>query len=261
MTRIWLVLAALCYLASFSHTLYALGAGTFRPARFNLAAMIGGFVSTTVFLVLRGREVGSCPITNLFEVMMFLGWSIVLIYLLVGPAYRLSLMGAFTAPLVLVIMLIAALAPGDSEPHIKFHNAWVESHAALSIIAYGAFALAAIAGTMYLVQERQLKRRTAGELLYNLPPITDLSRANSRLIFTGFVLLTVAFGAGIAAGLPVANAKSATSLVIWGIYAGLLLLHRTGRLAPRRIASVSVVVFVFALVTLPVIQALSVRSE
>ncbi|MGC1480770.1 MAG: cytochrome c biogenesis protein CcsA [Chthoniobacterales bacterium] len=260
MDRPWLIVAALCYLASFGHTLYALGAGKFRPARFNLAAMLAGFGATTVFLVLRGQQVGACPITNLFEVLIFLSWSIVLIYLLVGPAYRLSLMGAFTAPLVLVIMIVALLAPADDPALIKFPNAWVEFHAALSIIAYGAFGLGAIAGVMYLVQERQLKRHTAGELFYNLPPITDLSRANSRLLFTGFILLTVAFAAGIAAGLPIANAKSITSFLIWGVYAAILLATRTGRLAPRRSASLSVVVFVVALVTLPAIQALSVRA-
>jgi len=38
-------------------------------------------------------------------------WSIVLIYMLVGAAYRLSLMGAFTAPLVSIIQIFALLAP------------------------------------------------------------------------------------------------------------------------------------------------------
>ena len=41
----------------------------------------------------------------------FLSWSIALIYLLVGPAYRLSLMGAFTAPLISIIQVTALLAP------------------------------------------------------------------------------------------------------------------------------------------------------
>ncbi len=261
MDRIWLVAAAFSYLASFGYTLYALGAGKFRPARFNLAAMIVGFLFTCVFLGVRGNEVGSCPITNLFEVLVFLSWSIVLIYLVVGPAYRLSLMGAFTAPLVLTILLLASLAPADTSSRIAFNNAWVEFHAALSIIAYGAFALGAIAGVMYLVQESQLKRHTANELFYNLPPITDLSRVNARLLFVGFLLLTVAFAAGLVANLPVANLKSATSLVIWAVYGLILLARRANRLAPRRTAALSVAVFAVALVTLPVIQALSVEAQ
>ncbi len=261
MDRIWLVAAAFSYLASFGHTLYALGAGKFRPARFNLAAMIAGFGFTSVFLFVRGEQVGSCPITNLFEVLVFLSWSIVLIYLVVGPAYRLSLMGAFTAPLVLTILLLASLAPADTASRIAFPNAVVEFHAALSIIAYGAFGLGAIAGVMYLVQEHQIKRHSANELFYNLPPITDLSRTNARLLFVGFVMLTIAIVAGLVANLPVANAKTATSLVIWVIYGLILLVRQANRLPPRRTAALSVAVFALALVTLPVIQALSVRAQ
>jgi ABC-type transport system involved in cytochrome c biogenesis permease subunit len=61
-------------------------------------------------LWIRGEAIGRCPITNLFEVFVFLAWSIVLTYMVVGPAYRLSLMGAFTAPLVFVIQGFALLA-------------------------------------------------------------------------------------------------------------------------------------------------------
>jgi len=46
----------------------------------------------TAFLSVRGHALGSCPITNLFEVLVFLAWSIALIYLLIGTTYRLSLM-------------------------------------------------------------------------------------------------------------------------------------------------------------------------
>src|SRR5947207_6798288 len=54
-----------------------------------------------------------CSSDLLFEVFVFLAWSVALIYMLVGPAYRLSLMGAFTAPLVLILQGLALLAPID----------------------------------------------------------------------------------------------------------------------------------------------------
>ncbi len=263
MERYWLVAASFCFLLSFGHTLYALGAGRFRPARFNLVAMLAGFGFATIFLIQRGGVVRACPITNLFEVFVFLSWSIVLIYLLVGPAYRLSLMGAFTAPLVLALLLLALLAPIDAPAHAapRMPNPWVEFHAALSIVAYGAFGLACIAGVMYLVQERQLKSRKVSDLLYNLPPISDLSVANGRLVFTGFILLTIAFAAGIAAGLPVNSIKSWTSAFIWLVYGAIVLLRRMQLLAPHRIATLSVAVFALALVTLPAIQHLSVPQN
>ena len=70
-------------------TLLAIRAGVFRPGRFNFIAIACGFLLQTAFLWMRGNAIGRCPITNLFEVFLFLAWSIALIYMLVGPAYRL----------------------------------------------------------------------------------------------------------------------------------------------------------------------------
>src|SRR4029434_4140456 len=81
---------------------------------FNFFAIGLGFIFQTVFLWMRGQELGRCPITNLFEVFIFLAWSVALVYMLVGPAYRLSLMGAFTAPLVLLLQGFALISPIDT---------------------------------------------------------------------------------------------------------------------------------------------------
>ncbi|HEY8899782.1 MAG TPA: cytochrome c biogenesis protein CcsA [Chthoniobacterales bacterium] len=251
MERYWLVAAAFCFLSSFGHTLFALGSGTFRPGRFNLAAMGAGFAFTSAFLYQRGQVLGSCPITNLFEVLVFLAWSIVLIYLVVGPTYRLSLLGAFTSPLVLALLLLALIAPIDAASVRFTHNPWVEFHASLSMIAYGAFGLAAISGVMYLVQERQLKSHRVSELLFNLPPITDLGAVNGRLLLVGFLLLTVAFAAGLGADLRITSLKTGASIFIWALYGTLLVFQRLQLMPTRQIALGSIGIFVLALITLP----------
>ena len=111
-------------------TIIALRAGVFRPGRFNFLAIGLGFIFQTAFLSIRGHELHRCPLTNLFEVLIFLAWSIALIYMLIGPAYRLSLMGAFTAPLVFLIQTLALLAPIDVRHPVKLPaNAWLEFHA------------------------------------------------------------------------------------------------------------------------------------
>jgi ABC-type uncharacterized transport system permease subunit len=259
MERYWLVAASFCFLLSFGHTLLALARGTFQAGRFNLAAMAAGFAFQTAFLYQRGQIVHTCPITNFFEVLAFLGWSIVLLYLVVGPAYRLSLMGAFTAPLVLALQLFALLAPIDRIAPRATHNPWIELHAALSIIAYGAFGLAGIAGVMYLVQERLLKARRVSGLLLNLPPISDLGAVNRRLVFAGLVLLTVAFATGAAAGLSITGAKTGISFVVWTLYGTLLAMERLRLVSTGRIAGASVAIFLLALATLPVVSHFSPR--
>src|SRR5437763_14345373 len=90
--------------------------GLFRPVRFNFLAVGLGFIFQTAFLSIRGHAEGRCPITNLFEVIIFVAWSVALFYIVVGPAYRLSLMGASTPPQVVLLRLLGLLAPID-KPH------------------------------------------------------------------------------------------------------------------------------------------------
>jgi len=258
MDRFLLAGATFCLLVSFGYTLFSLGAGKFRPGAVNLVAILGGFVLLTIDLWQRGQAQGACPINSLFEVLVFMSWSILLIYLIVGPAYHLSLLGAFTSPLVFLVLLIAQLGPVGSPASGRFtRDPWIELHASLTLIAYGAFALAAIAGMMYWIQDRQLKERKAGALLYNLPPITDLGVANARLLWLGFFLLTIGFAAGFISGMQVNSAKFFASAAIWACYGGILVLRRARRLPPRRTAAASMVVFGIVLLTLPVIQYLS----
>ena len=248
MDRLPLIISALCFLFGFIATLVALKSGHYRPRRLNLAMMAMGFLFLTAFLVQRGKAIGHCPLTNLFEVLAFLSWSIALFYFLIGPAYRLSLLGMFTEPLLFVIQVVALLAPIDTA-HVLFppHKPWVEFHAALSVIAYGAFALAGVAGVMYLAQERQLKTHRLGAIFFQMPPITDLATANRRLLWSGLLLLSA--GLASAAALRV---HAAPGVLIWGgaMWASYLLLLLARRLGPRRIAIFSVITFVLSIVAL-----------
>ena len=110
---------------------------------------------------------------------------------------------------------------------------------------------------MFLVQDRQLKKRKGGSLLYNLPPITELAIANTRLILLGLIILTVAFAAGFLSGMQVNTLKFWTSATIWVAYGILVLLRQIHPLAPRKTAILSLVALGFILVTLPAIQHLS----
>jgi ABC-type uncharacterized transport system permease subunit len=259
MDRLLLILAMLCLLGSFGYTLYALGAGRIRPGRSNFVGILGAFAALTGFLYLRGQAEGSCPLNSLYDVLIFQGWALLLIYLVIGSAYRLSLLGAFTAPLGFFLIFIAEVAPLDQSLRMRAANGWIEFHAASAIISYGAFGLAAVAGVMYLLQERLLKSHKASSLLFNLPPINDLSKAIGRLVVLGFSLLTLGFAAGFVIQMPVNTLKFAASVGIWALYGLVIVLRRTQSLSPKRLAEFAIGVFLIALVTLPGIQYLSSR--
>jgi hypothetical protein len=118
-------------------------------------------------------------LTNLFEVFIFIGWCIVLLYFLVGATYRLSLLGVFTAPLVALLQTMALLSPIDhAVPPMGSGkvNPWLELHASVALIAYAAFALACITGVMFLLQDYLLKKHRIHALFHQLPPIHQLSK-------------------------------------------------------------------------------------
>src|SRR5438067_6895704 len=216
MDRVILIVSTICFLAAVVHTVIELRGGVFRPMRFNFFAVGLGFIFQTAFLSIRGHALGRCPLTNLFEVFIFLAWSIALIYMLIGPAYRLSLMGAFTAPLVFLIQVFALVAPIDVRQAAKLPpNAWLEFHASISMVAYGVFALACIAGAMYLVQERQLKTHQLHSIFYHLPPLSDLFAAITRLLWLGFALYTLGLVSGFFTGHPLPRVQVVAAIGVW----------------------------------------------
>jgi HemX protein len=251
MDRHLLIVSTACFLAAVVRTIVLIRVGTFRPGGFNFLAIGLGFILQTAFLSIRGHELGRCPLTNLFEVFIFLAWSIALIYMLVGPAYRLSLMGAFTAPLVVLLQGFALLAPIDIRHPVKLPaNSWVEFHASISLIAYGAFALACIAGVMYLIQERQLKTHQLHSIFYHLPPLTDLFAAITRLLWWGFALYTLGLVSGFLTSRPLPRAQMVCAFGVWILYALILQGRHLRRLAPKRVAALSILGFSAALTLL-----------
>jgi ABC-type uncharacterized transport system permease subunit len=249
--RLILLAATICFLAAVLRTAVSFYEGNFRLGRFNFFAIVAGFGFQTAFLSIRGHALGRCPLTNLFEVLVFLAWSLTLIYMLVGPAYRLSLMGAFTAPLVVLIQGFALIAPIDVRHQGKAApNNWLELHASMSMIAYGAFALACIAGVMYLVQDRQLKTKQFHSVFYHLPPLSDLFVAITRLLWWGFALYTLGLVSGFFIGQPLPRLQVICAFGVWLLYAGILQGRHLRRLAPKRVAALCIIGFTAALTLL-----------
>jgi len=129
-------------------------------------------------------------------------------------------------------------------------NPWLEFHASISTVAYGAFALACIAGVMYLVQERQLKTHQLHSIFYHLPPLTDLFAAITRLLWWGFVLYTLGIVSGFFTGQPLPRVQVVAAVAVWLLYAAILQGQHLRRIAPKRVAALCIVGFSAALTLL-----------
>lgn len=230
--------------------MYALGARVYRGSPLNFCAMLAGFGFQTLWLYQRGQMVGRCPLGSLFDLLVFLAWSVTLLYLLTGTSYRLSLLGVLTSPLVFLLqgaaLLMETPAVVKSGAPVK---PWLELHAAVSVVAYGAFALASIAGGMLLFQERQLKTRRLHTFFFHLPPIHELAAANRRLIYVGFSLLSVGLLAGILNGVAHVGLLRIVSAGVWLLYAFLCLALRNSSISPHRVSWLAIGAFLILLMT------------
>jgi ABC-type uncharacterized transport system permease subunit len=234
-----------------------------KRSRWTAVLMAGVLVCQIAVLALRGGQRGVCPLADRGEILVFLAWSLTLFYLLVGPAYRISLLGVFTAPVVVVLQLIA-LVPGvlDACPQPSTGgNPWHEMHSATSVLAYGAFALASVAGVMFLVLDRQLKEHHLQSGLFrHLPPVRGLLVSLERLLWLGCGLLTL----GILAGFLMPHGKESpglapggghsrvighllAALAVWAGYFGLLIVKTVRGLTGRQLALLAVAWFVLSL--------------
>jgi len=229
----------------------ALRSGQWRTSR-QWIPMLAGFALQTAAVYLRGESVGQCPMKSLSVVLVFIGWSVVLLYFLVGPAYRVSLLGIFTAPLVTAMHVLAFVVPNafpDYAQKVKI-DPYVELHAALALIAYAAFALGCITGVMYLLQERFLKQHRIGGLFFQLPPIHGLSRAIQRLILLGLILLSLSLAVSFKLTTPISNPKLVFAWVVWALYAVIGLVMWRHVLSPRQTAWLAAVGFVIPFISL-----------
>lgn len=220
-------------------------------SRWTVSWMVLAIACQSAFLALRGDQRQVCPLADMGEILAFLAWSLTLFYLLVGPTYRISLLGVFTAPVVALFQGVA-LMPGilESDPEaLSGGNPWHETHSATSVLGYGAFALAAVAGVMFLVLDKQLKdQHLKSGLFRNLPPVRELIFSLTKLLWLGTGLLTI----GIIAGFLMPNEGASTAhfsaaIAVWISYFTLLIIKQVRGLTGKRLSLCTVALFVLSL--------------
>ncbi|MBI2814587.1 MAG: cytochrome c biogenesis protein CcsA [Opitutae bacterium] len=257
--RALLWLGALLYLAGFVTGLVGLTraqpATGARPL-LNIF-LLAGWICQMAGLYVRGLATGGCPLGNTFEIVQFVAWSAMVLYFFVGPIFRGSLLGLFTAGYAASLALLSLLVPPwDAARGQKIfgNNPWIELHAALAVFSYGVFGLLALTAVMHLLQNWSLKHKRLNGLFWFLPSVVQLDQINFRLLALGVLLLSVSLGVGAAwwvrdtasVDLP----KLVVTVAVWAAYLAVWLLRWRTRLVSTRFAWVCLVMFALALLSL-----------
>jgi len=110
--------------------------------------------------------------------------------LLPVPAVRLLL-----ATSAAVVVLLAAVYPGEARPHASAGAAWLPLHWLLGVVSYGLFAVAVLHAWLLDGAERRL-RVAPGTMPARVPagaiPLLQLERLTFRFVEVGFAVLSVA---------------------------------------------------------------------
>jgi HemX protein len=257
--RALLWLGALLYLAGFLTGLLALlrRSSATAPRAWLNALLVAGWISQMAGLYVRGLAAGGCPLGNTFELVQFVAWSAMVVYFFVGTAFRVSLLGLFTAGYAASLALVSLLIPPwDATRGQKIFgtNPWIELHAALAVFSYGVFGLLALTSLMQLLQNWSLKHKRLSGLFWFLPSVVQLDQINTRMLALGVLLLTISLSVGAAwwrqdiasVDLP----KLIVTVGVWAAYLIVLLLRWRTWLVSVRFAWVCLVMFILALLSL-----------
>ena len=226
------------------------------------ALLCGGFLIQTIALNLRGAEIKACPLGNPFEIAQFLAWSLVLLFFIIGPAFRLRLLGGFTAGLATLLVAGSLALPSWDAPYppgIFGDNHWIELHAALAIFSYGFFAILSLVSAMFLIQQRGLKKKQFKGVYQYLPSVQQLDLMARRLLIIGVIVLTASLAFGAVFWINnfelVPIFKLTATCLIWLGYLTVFILRIQKKLVTRRHAIATIALFILAMASLWPVQS------
>jgi cytochrome c-type biogenesis protein CcsB len=219
-----------------------------------------GIITQAIAMGLRWQEsyqmgIGHAPLTNMFESLVFFAWCIAIFYLFMEVKFKNRVIGAFVMPFAFVAMAYASFSKGieqEISPLIPaLQSNWLIAHVITCFIGYGAFAMAAGLGVMYLLKKSAIEKKLATDTLTgSLPELRIVDDMTYKTIVFGFLWLS----AGIITGAIWANEawgtywswdpKETWSIITWFIYASTLHARFTRGWSGSRIAWLAIIGFV-----------------
>ncbi|MFO7155806.1 MAG: cytochrome c biogenesis protein CcsA [Pseudomonadota bacterium] len=206
-------------------------------------ALTVGFLFHGASVLLRAIDLVQGGAFRFAEGLSFVAFLTVGLYLLVGRSFRIPILGAFVAPLVVVILLPAHAFPDPSATPPPWMG-WIRPlHIAMALSGLALFALGFLISTLYLLLQRELKTKRPGAMFRRLPSLAQLDRMTQQVMTAGFVLLTLTLLTGVL--FPVSSAESSTlrqltkeamGVVAWGLTAAILVLRQILGWRGRRVA-------------------------
>jgi ABC-type uncharacterized transport system permease subunit len=154
-------------------------------------------------------------------------WLTVLIYWLGSLFYKLEGLQALVMPVAAVASLLPAIFPSLKPlPNTEFIA--FKFHLLISMLAYSLFTIASLHVLLMALLERRLHDGALPQMLQRLPPLLAMEKVLFRVIWTGFLLLTLTLASGVVYSEELFgkaaqfNHKTVFGVLSWIIFAALL---------------------------------------
>lgn len=250
-----LVLSGVFYGTAFVFHFLSFSGAYEKGHRFALTLMRAGFLVSTFYLAEEAVESGFfLPVANLSQAMVFFGWCLAFVYLVLLVKIQTDSFGLIMAPILGLLALLGMLSkmwiPAVEPPKPILMHPYFTLHIASAFFAYASFTLSFSAGILYLIQHHELKTKKAGTFYHKLTSLEELERLVYQPLFWGAPLLVIAMAIGFAWSKSVFgefwlfDPKTIATLVTVIFYAVLLYLRAASVLHGRQVALLSLVAYV-----------------
>jgi ABC-type uncharacterized transport system permease subunit len=255
MPLLWLRVAVGCYAVGLIYALVALSRTSEWLGRIALHAAYLGMVFQFVSLAEAVASSGQLTLASVHNSVSLLAFIIMSVFMVAYGMYKTTSPGIIVFPVVFVLTFIAATG---QQPILftssSVRTGWLFLHIALIFTGYAALILSFGASLLYLVQERTLKAKRAGEIFSRLPALETIDEIGYRSLLLGFPFMTL----GLIAGIVVAETtygrvnfldpKVTLSVLMWAVYMVMLYTRWNSGWRGRRAAYLAAGTFAAAIV-------------
>ncbi|MBI3661711.1 MAG: cytochrome c biogenesis protein CcsA [Acidobacteria bacterium] len=230
--------------------------------RLGTVCLAGGVVSHYFALLSRARAVGSVPYQDLYGSMSLFAWLLAVTYLGIERFHRQRAVAPFILPFVIAFASVSTfLAPAAEAVHrSKAYGPLFALHVTVNILAYAAFALSFVVSLLYLAQNRWLRHRRLGTVIWRFPALEVLERMSRSSVIVGVSALSfgILFGFIWARRLLgqyiTGDPKEIVSLLVLLVYATYLWLSRKTAWRGARACRLCVASFFFVIFSYTVVN-------
>lgn len=244
-------IAAGLYLAAFFLHLAAFWGVSERANRWALVLVRVAFLAHTFFFFSEAKTAGELlPVSSFGQVMAFFSWALAFVYLVLLVKSQGESFGLILTPLLGLLVGAGLLRFEAGETALPAPlNPYFALHLGTAFFAYASFTLSFVASVLYLVQQRELKRKRGGTFYHRLPSLESLEGLIFPPMAWGVFLLFLAIGVGFLWSKSafgkfwLSEPKTVTTIAVALFYLALVYTHYARSARGKRVVLMSVVGF------------------